>query len=431
MDVRCERCQSEYEVEDAHVSDLGTEVQCSDCGHMFVVKRTNATARPLRVSPSPDGEDAGTWVIETTAGHSLRLRDLTTLHKWIIEHRVGRGDRLSRSGDPWQRLGDMTELAPFFDIVDSAERAREVSTPAPAALPAPLAVPVLVPPKALPPSPERTSFEPYVDKRPGHRVIVPLAAPVRVTGAARPQSLYDGDADETVIVRTDAPKRGGFLKLIITVLVAAVVAYAGILWQHHRLRSAMISSSGTVEGLAPNKAAEVVSPTPAPPPKAENAEAAEDSAEGGGSPAHGPRVEPIADNGPAEKVPLLGGATKRGAQAKPVAARKAKVQPPAAAHAQGSPASSAKPNAPQALAAQGYVALNHRQPAKAVGLFKRALTSNPNNGTALFGLAEAYRIGNQVPSALQAYRRYVELLPSGPDAGSARYQIRTLENKRR
>jgi predicted Zn finger-like uncharacterized protein len=40
MDVRCERCQTEYEVEDASVSDLGTEVQCSDCGHRFVVKRS-------------------------------------------------------------------------------------------------------------------------------------------------------------------------------------------------------------------------------------------------------------------------------------------------------------------------------------------------------------------------------------------------------
>jgi tetratricopeptide (TPR) repeat protein len=253
-------------------------------------------------------------------------------------------------------------------------------------------------------------------------VIVPLAAPVR---ASRPSSLYDGDADETVILRTDAPKPRGFLKLLVTVLVAAVVAYAGILWQHHRLRPAMISSSGPAESQAASKAAAVVPPAPA----AENAEVAEDSSEGGGSPAHGPLVEPIADSGPAEKVPLLGGASKRVAQGKPVAGRKGKS--PAAAHAQGSQASLAKPNAPPALAAQGYVALNHRQPAKAIGLFKRALASNPNNGTALFGLAEAYRIGNQLPSALQAYRRYVDLLPSGPDAGSARYQIRLLENKKR
>jgi predicted Zn finger-like uncharacterized protein len=428
MDVRCERCQSEYEVEDAHVSDLGTEVQCSDCGHLFVVKRPASPARLVKASPSLDGEDAGTWVIETIAGSSLRLRDLTTLHKWIIERRVGRQDRLSRGGDPWQRLGDLADLAPFFDIVESAERALDVSAPPPVALPgpaelpAPLAVPALKPPQTLPPSPDRSSFEPYVDKRPGHRVIVPLATPAH---ASRPASLYSSDADKTVILRVNAPRDRGVLKLLITVLVAAVVAYAGILWQHHRLHPAVISSAGTAESPLASQAAEVVPPAPA----AENAEPAEDSNEGGGTPTHGPLVEPIADSGPAEKVPLLGGAAKHGALVKPVAGRKGKS--PAVAHAQGKQASSAKPNAPQAPAAQGYVALNHRQPARAVALFKRALASNPNNGTALFGLAEAYRIGNQLPSALLAYRRYVDLLPSGPDAGSARYQIRLLENKKR
>jgi len=430
MDVRCERCKSEYEVEDAHVSDLGTEVQCSDCGHLFVVKRPASAAKPLKASPPPDGEDGGTWVIETAAGRSLRLGDLTTLHKWIIERRVGRGDRLSRGGEPWQRLSEMAELAPFFDIVDSAERARTANPPGPAALPtssalpAPLAVPVLEPPTALPPSPERTSFEPYVDMRPGHRVIVPLAAPVRASQRA---SLYDDDADQTVIVRANAPKQRGIAKLIITVLVAAVVAYAGIQWQHHRLRSAMISSSGTAESPAPTKAAEAVPPTASVPAAAENAETAEDSTDGSGSPAHGPLVERIADDGTHEKVPLLGG--KRAVQGKPVAGRRARGQ--AAAHAQGSPVSAAKGNAPPALAAQGYVALNHHQPTKAIALFKRALASTPNNGTALFGLAEAYRTANQHPAALQAYRRYVELLPSGPDAGSARFQIRNLESKKR
>jgi cytochrome c-type biogenesis protein CcmH/NrfG len=77
------------------------------------------------------------------------------------------------------------------------------------------------------------------------------------------------------------------------------------------------------------------------------------------------------------------------------------------------------------------VALNHHQPSRAIPLFKRALASNPNNGTALFGLAEAYRSAGQIAPALQAYRRYVELLPSGPDAGSARHSIRVLESKRR
>ena len=431
MDVRCERCQSEYEVEDANVSDLGTEVQCSDCGHMFVVKRPASQRKPNKASPSPDGEDAGTWVIETGAGHSLRLRGLTTLHKWIIERRVGREDRLSREGDAWQRLGDMPELLPFFDIVDSAERARTADTPMPAPLPAPLAVPALEPPALLPqpPSPEPSAFEPANALAAPARPVVPAKAKARPATAALPRALYDTGADETVIVRQAPVKSRGFLKLGITVLVAAVVAYAGILWQHHRLRSAMISSSGTSESSSPPSAPVVVLPTPTPT-AAQNAEAAEESAESGGANARGPVVEPIADEGPSGKIPLLGKGMKRAAPIRPAAARKAKT-PPAMERAQGSQASAAKPGAPQTLAAQGYVALNHRQPARAIVLFKRALASNPNNGTALFGLAEAYRTANQTAPALQAYRRYIELLPSGPDAGSARHSIRVLESKKR
>ena len=418
MDVRCERCQTEYQVEDANVSDLGTEVQCSDCGHLFVVKRPNGVTNQTIASCEPDANESGTWLIETSAGRSLRLRDLTTLHKWIIEHRVGRGDRLSRAGDPWQRLGDMAELAPFFDIVDSAERARNSDAPLPVPLPAPLAVPALEPPPQAPP-PERTSFAPSLDQRPGHRVIVPPAAPARPINASLPSARYHGDADKTVIVRLDHAKPRSYLNLIITVLVAGVVAYAGILLVQQRMRPAMISSPGSAESPALAEAAQGVLPAP-PAPVAGQNEAAEE--EGGGSPTHGPLVQPIADSGPREKVPLLGKAAKRAAAGKPTAARKVRVQ---------SSASTAKPNAPPALAAQGYVALNHHQPSRAVALFKRALASNPSNGTALFGLAEAYQSSGQIALALQTYRRYVETLPSGPDAASARTQIRVLENKKR
>jgi len=474
MDVRCERCKSEYEVEDANVSDLGTEVQCSDCGHQFVVKRpaTPATgASPAKASRESDGEEAGEWVIETEAGRSLRLRDLTTLHKWIIERRVGRNDRLSRGGDSRQRLGEMAELAPFFDIMDSAERARSadkplpvaplappvppvltppaplvppvltppaplappvltppaplappvLTPPAPLALPmpappAPLALPVLEPPALRPSPPERSPPEPA----PAH--LRPVAAPIAPARAATgplPSSLYDPGAEKTVIVRVEPAKPRIFLKLLVTMLVAAIVAYAGILWQHHRLPSAVISSPGTAENPPPSLA------VPAASAPAKAAETAEEASEG--SPAHGPVVEPIANNGPSEKVPLLGKPAKNAVANRPIAAHKAK----APAKAQGAQASAARPNAPPSLAAQGYVALNHRQPSRAIVLFKRALASNPTNGTALFGLAEAYRNAGQSAPALQSYRRYVELLPSGPDAGSARYQIRLLENRKR
>ena len=430
MDVRCGRCQSEYRVEDANVSDLGTEVRCSDCGHMFLVKRPGSTASPANTSREPEG--TGTWVIETGADRPLHLRDLTTLHKWIIERREGPGDRLSRDGAPWQRLGDMAELVLFFDIVKGAERARTVDKPMPVPLPAPLAVPALEPPAPLPQphSPKPSAFEPASAVAAPPRPLAHTKAQIRTATAVPHSPLYDAGADKTVIIRQAPAKRHGFLKLGITVLVAAAVAYLGILWQHHRLISAMISSSGTSESSAPPKASVVALPTPTPG-AAQNAEAAEESVKGGDANARSPAVEPIADSGPDEKVPLLGKGMKRAAPVRLAVARKAKAPTPVMERLQVNQASPARSSTPQTLATQGYVALNHRQPSKAISLFRHALASNPNNGTALFGLAEAYRSAGQIALALQAYRRYVELLPSGPDAGSALHSIRVLESKKR
>ena len=103
----------------------------------------------------------------------------------------------------------------------------------------------------------------------------------------------------------------------------------------------------------------------------------------------------------------------------------------AAAAARRSTASAIPAAAPQNLAAQGYAALNRRQFSQAIDLFKQALAGNPSNGTALFGLAEAYRESGQKALALKCYRRYVQLLPSGPDAGQSRLQIRLLEKNMR
>jgi predicted Zn finger-like uncharacterized protein len=255
MDVRCERCKSQYEVEDANVSDLGTEVQCSDCGHQFMVKRPGTKApgaSPTQARRESDGEEAGAWTIETHTGRSLHLRDLTTLHKWIIERRAGRNDRLWRGGDPWQRLGDMTELAPFFDIMDSAERAHSADTPLPVA-PPPLVLPVREPPVPQPFQPQRRPLDP-----------APLrllaAAPARAANGSLPSSRYDAWAEKTVIVRVEPAKPRIVLKLLITMLVAAIVAYAGILWQHHRRTSVMVPPAAPAEATS---AAATTVPAPA------------------------------------------------------------------------------------------------------------------------------------------------------------------------
>ena len=73
--------------------------------------------------------------------------------------------------------------------------------------------------------------------------------------------------------------------------------------------------------------------------------------------------------------------------------------------------------------------MNRRQYPQAIELFKQALAGAPTNGTALYGLAEAHRESGHKTAALRAYRRYLQILPHGPDASSARTRLRALEGK--
>ena len=336
MDVRCERCQTEYELEDANVSDLGTEVQCSDCGHRFVVKR------PIADKGLPE---------------------------------TVRADVSAATPAP--------VVAPFPLIPTTMPRAASAASP------------IIAPPM---PSPG--------DSR------------GRVNLGAYPEA---SDPGETEIIRIASRKSRGFVKLMLTMLVAAVVAYAGIAWLQQRWRPAMISSAGTAEDESLRNRPQATTSGPRPRPVAEDSEPAQPSDDGEGVPPRGPAVQPMVEGEREERGP-------RGGKKAP-AVRKAK---PEVVHAirRNSQPSQAQPGAPQALAAQGYAALTHRQYGQAVALFKRSLAGGPANGTALFGLAEAYRGSGQKMLALQTFRRYVEAFPTGPNAIAARTQVRLLEGKK-
>ncbi|MSP62333.1 MAG: tetratricopeptide repeat protein [Myxococcales bacterium] len=159
MDVRCEKCQTVYEFEDAKVTGAGVTVKCTQCGNLFKVRRRTTATNPViptartlpgeppDVTPAPQfsrtvpapgtprhtpsrgtpplrsssGEDR-TWLVRSAAtGDVKRFRELTTLQQWIVEKKVSRDDEISRSGETWKRLGGIAELASFFHVVEQAE----------------------------------------------------------------------------------------------------------------------------------------------------------------------------------------------------------------------------------------------------------------------------------------------------------------------
>ncbi len=103
MDVRCGRCGTEYEFDDALVSERGTTVKCTNCGHQFKVHP------PQSVRAGPER-----WVVRTASGRELVYTSLRDLQKGIAQRQVGPGDLLARGNQPARPLGSIAELEPFF-----------------------------------------------------------------------------------------------------------------------------------------------------------------------------------------------------------------------------------------------------------------------------------------------------------------------------
>ena len=126
MDITCPQCRTEYEFDDDKVTPAGVTVKCTNCNYMFKVRtREVVETEPVSqgVSPEADGDpetEETPWMIRNATGQILQFMELTTLQQWIVERRVTREDEISRRGNTWKRLGDISELGSFFEVVDAA-----------------------------------------------------------------------------------------------------------------------------------------------------------------------------------------------------------------------------------------------------------------------------------------------------------------------
>ncbi|HJL19042.1 MAG TPA: zinc-ribbon domain-containing protein, partial [Sandaracinaceae bacterium LLY-WYZ-13_1] len=121
MDVTCERCGTEYEFDETLVSDRGTTVKCTNCGHLFKVFRPDADGGPK------------TWTVRTRQGELRTLESLKQLQRMITDGALGEHDLISRGGEDWKRLGDIAELSTFFAAAAAATAETHVSPGAPGA----------------------------------------------------------------------------------------------------------------------------------------------------------------------------------------------------------------------------------------------------------------------------------------------------------
>ncbi|HKD42081.1 MAG TPA: zinc-ribbon domain-containing protein [Myxococcaceae bacterium] len=144
MDVRCERCKTEYEFDEDRITEAGVTVRCTHCDHVFVVKKHSGVVtgpvptgikgpsaagdlpRPgssPTARPRDSAERGREWKVRQPNGNLITFKELTTLQKWIVERKVSRDDEISLTGESWKRLGNIAELSSFFQVVDEARRA--------------------------------------------------------------------------------------------------------------------------------------------------------------------------------------------------------------------------------------------------------------------------------------------------------------------
>jgi predicted Zn finger-like uncharacterized protein len=161
LDVRCEKCQTEYELDESRLKPGGVTVKCTNCGHMFKIRKRASSVVPVpqpgvatpsgpvptvRASPGgsvppalrgeselePDSSAAERlWIIRLENGEQKTCRELAALQQWIVAGVVSRESMISRTGKTWKRLGDINELAQYFTIADEARTTRDERRAAP------------------------------------------------------------------------------------------------------------------------------------------------------------------------------------------------------------------------------------------------------------------------------------------------------------
>jgi predicted Zn finger-like uncharacterized protein len=479
MEVRCERCKTQYELDDSRISETGVTVQCTACHHVFVVKKKALVVtmavkpgqqpqgptvplggtppapppagirpleepismqRPVGTAAATQGNgDAGPvippaavapgergreWRVRQASGNLFTLKDLTTLQKWIVERKVSRDDEISLTGDSWKRLGDIAELATFFQLVDEAQKAAVLQAQvnlgmASGTPPSPGsprgAEPVLLQPAApVAPPPPR----PVEPQRQGSRFPALLLLLVLLLGGGAAAFYYF----QVFLPREEAARVAAAQKLEQERLERERQEQERLARERQE-RERQERERQEQELKAAQAAAEALA----------LADAGASSADGGTGDAGMLLAEDAGT--PDAGAPADAGAptVKRPAPVRDFdyymtqGDRNRERERPEAALDAYAEAAELEPSRAEPYAGRGMSFLDMGDTRQAETEFKQALKFNPRYGEAIIGLAETYRSQGKKADAIRYYERYLEILPNGPEASVARSAIERLK----
>jgi predicted Zn finger-like uncharacterized protein len=461
MDVRCDRCQTEYEFDEARLTEAGVAVKCTACGNVFKVRRPPSAVATIEL------ERPRQWKVRRADGQVYALKDLPELQRWIVERRVSRDDEVSLSGDAWRQLGSMPELASFFEVVEAAEQAQRAAA-APAPAPSAMASTQISPAGATPAfgrpavgaqSTGSASWE----KSPQSFSPAPTAEPAWTASPSFSAVDEDLAAEDMKHVRgSRAPA------IIVTLIVLAGLGGAGYFLMKQSQKApapaapvpaapGAVGETGPAVPPAAIAATGGVAPQPVTAPAAATAPSdggptAPTTAVGNTAPIGAPAVAATPKPAPAA-VSNAKAETKAEAKPEGDATSKPKAAPEGAEPPKGhdynwylsrgrklldthpsqavgmfEQASQANASSPEPDSGRGIAYSNLEQWPKAISAFQAALKKSPEFNEAVMGLAEAYRYSGNKKEALLYYKRYLELTPDGADAPAAKAQIQSLKD---
>ena len=432
MDVRCERCKTEYEFDDARITEAGVAVKCTTCGHVFKVKKKAlvvtvpvkpgeletagipAISPPVQGQvPSPSSEKQRDWKVRQASGNVFTFKELTTLQKWIVERKVARDDEISLTGETWKRLGNIAELASFFQVVDEAQKGAQLQALQAQGLLGNTSpsVPVTPPPaeEALPEPPLTPA-----------RVSAPEPAFTQNSMAVRTAERRSPDGDAQAAVKRSGGAGKGFATLLVLAALGAGGYYG---YFHYWLPMQANAAAGTaapvtvavepdagfqeLDAGAGTRAAAVTEAD-----AGVNAAALPAVAEDAGTTAAaGTKAAPV--RGFDEYVSLGDRLRVRERYDSALDAYDKAI--------------ALKPDRAEPVAGRGLTLLDLGQRSEAESAFREALRLNPRYAVAVMGLAETYRHMGRNTDAIEYYKRYLDILPNGPEAPVAKAALERLK----
>jgi len=474
MDVRCERCKTLYELDEARVSESGTAVRCTTCGHVFRVRKSvllvtenGGPADTSGAAPPPVAEKPQ-WRVRSPTGKVVAFRELTSLQKWIAERKFGRDDEISLRGDTWKRLGEIAELQPFFALLDEVDRVRELEarlrqaelpSEAPPALEQELTAPDA---SSAVTDPRRSvaTLGPEPEAEPTARSSTPMAYTMSDAPAAPSEATIDrgeglgvgtslmDDWEPKRPARSKGPWIAGFLILVAAGAAAAAYFYVWLPGQkQQRVQEADQTRAAADRQETEREQAELRAREQ----KAKeelvanlaraDAGAADAGVQDAGASPRGALEEAPAPGTPSRTAPPLPQAPaarpRVAAETRPrtyeewmsygdVERANQRLQSALDAYDQ---AVALQPAQPEAHLARGRALLEMGNPEGASSAFQRALELNPRYSVADFWLGEAQRRAGRRADAIRAYEQYLELAPDGNQAESARRALKTLKQE--